>query len=83
MSGLPNMWGEDWIPTEPLDLEIDINAEIAKTELLRYVIERHDGHLQLVSNAWDQTISKKTNSFNGESWHRFSIELVKLIFDKA
>ena len=25
MSGLPKMWGEDWIPTEPLDLEIDIN----------------------------------------------------------
>lgn len=80
MSGLPNMWGEDWIPTEPLDLEMDINAKIAKVELLRYVIERHDGHLQLVSNAWDQIISnKKVKSFNGESWHHFSIELVKLI----
>ncbi len=80
MSGLPNMWGEDWIPTKPLDLDIEINSEIAKIELLRFIVERHDGHLQLVSSAWDQIISKKkVKSFNGESWHRFSIELVELI----
>jgi hypothetical protein len=74
MSGLPNMWGEDWIPTEPLDLVMEINAKVAKIELLRFIVERHDGHLQLVSSAWEQISSKKkVNTFNGKSWHNFSI----------
>ena len=82
MSGLPNMWGEDWVPTEPLDLVIEINAKIAKIELLRFIIERHDGHLQLISSAWEQIISKrKTTTFDGDSWHKFSIELVKLVIE--
>jgi len=80
MSGLPNMWGEDWIPTEPLDLVMEINAKVAKIELLRFIVERHDGHLQLVSSAWEQISSKKkVNTFNGKSWHNFSIELIELI----
>jgi len=74
------MWGEDWIPTEPLDLVMEINAKVAKIELLRFIVERHDGHLQLVSSAWEQISSKKkVNTFNGKSWHNFSIELIELI----
>ena len=79
MSGLPNMWGESWKPLKPLSLVIKINAEIAKIELLRYTLERHNGHLKLVSSAWNQIISKrKISSFDGESWHSFSNELVEL-----
>ena len=82
MSGLPNMWGEDWVPTKPLDLVIEINAKIAKIELLRFIVERHDGHLQLISSAWEQVVSKrKTTTFDGDSWHKFSIELVKVVVE--
>ena len=80
MSGLPNMWGENWVPAEPLNLVFEIDAKIAKIELLRFIVERHDGHLQLISSAWEQITSKRNyDGFNGESWHKFSIELVKLV----
>ena len=74
------MWGEDWIPQKPLDLKIEINSKIAKNEFLRFIVERHEGHLKLISSAWEKIISKnKIKSFDGESWHNFSKELVKLI----
>ena len=79
MSGLPNMWGEGWNPPKPLELVININSKIAKIEVLRYIIERHNGHLNLVSSAWDKIISKNNvSSFSGDSWHEFSNELVEL-----
>ena len=78
MSGLPNMWGEGWNP-KPLDLVININSKVAKIEVLRYILERHNGHLNLVSSAWDKIMSKNHSSvFNGDSWHKFSNELVEL-----
>ncbi|RAH15944.1 MAG: hypothetical protein CMB56_001795 [Methanobacteriota archaeon] len=80
MSGLPNLWGEGWIPQKPLDLKIKINPEIAKTEFLRFLVERHEGHLQIALSSWEKIISKnKTESFNGNSWNEFSKELVELI----
>ena len=79
MSGLPNMWGEGWNPPKPLDLVININSKVAKIEVLRYILERHNGHLNLVSSAWDKIMSKNNiSSFNGDSWHEFSNELVEL-----
>ena len=79
MSGLPNMWGEGWNPPKPLDLVININSKIAKIEVLRYILERHNGYLNLVSSAWNKIISKKNiSSFSGDSWYEFSNELVEL-----
>ena len=79
LSGLPRIWGGEWSPGNPLVLQSEMNAEAARLEVLRFIAERHDGHLQLVSSAWNQLAGDRLKSaFDSESWHGFSNNLVGL-----
>ena len=80
LSRLPNIWGDEWSPSDALVLQNEVNGEAARLELLRFTAERHDGHLQPVSSAWSQLAGDHSKgAFDGEAWHGFSSELVLLI----
>ena len=68
---LPPIRGLQWRPEKPLQFLNSLPADAAKTELLRFTAERHDGHLQLVGAVWD-FVHRDETSFDGEQWHEFS-----------
>ena len=78
---LPNIFGEGWRPTKSLHFEELLDAKVARIEVLRFVAERHDGHLELVSHVWEETLGGSPTSFTGETWHLFSAELTTKILD--
>ncbi len=47
-SELPKIWGEDWKPRTHLDFTAEVKIDDLKTELIRFITERHDGHLRLI-----------------------------------
>ena len=53
---------------------LDVNS--AKAEVMRFVIQRHDGMIALAANIWDHVISKDVKSFDGTSWHEFGKKYV-------
>ena len=63
--------GANWRPNSPLSFTNSLPADAAKTELLRFAAERHDGHLQLIGAVWD-FVHRGEKSFDGEEWHDFS-----------
>ena len=46
---LPAIWGGDWEPPLPLTFTYKINSKDVLDELSRFVIERHDGYVELAS----------------------------------
>lgn len=68
---MPPIRGKNWRPDSPLDFLNSLPADAAKSELLRFAAERHDGHLQLVAAVWD-FVHREEQSFDGEQWHEFS-----------
>ena len=74
---LPNIWGAGWEPRAFLEFSSPLESETARIEFLRFFAERHDGHLELVSDAWDQ--SNPPSSFDGESFHSFSSDLLTTV----
>ena len=68
---MPLIRGKNWRPDSPLDFLNSLPADAAKSELLRFAAERHDGHLQLVAAVWD-FVHREEQSFDGEQWHEFS-----------
>ncbi|MDP6869143.1 MAG: thiamine pyrophosphate-dependent enzyme, partial [Candidatus Poseidoniaceae archaeon] len=75
---LPEIRGSDWRASEPLVFSNPLPADAARSEILRFVAERHDGHLQLVATVWDFVNDGET-SFDGESWHEFSNRLLEAL----
>ena len=73
-SALPNIWGAGWQPQEVLVFPSSLKSETARVEFLRFFAERHDGHLELVSNAWNDC--NPQSSFDGDSFHEFSSDLL-------
>ena len=73
-STLPNIWGAGWQPGDALDFPSSLRSDTARIEFLRFFAERHDGHLELVSNTWDGC--NPPSSFDGESFHKFSSDLL-------
>ena len=73
-STLPNIWGAGWQPEAALDFPSSLRSDTARIEFLRFFAERHDGHLELVSNTWDGC--NPPSSFDGESFHKFSSDLL-------
>tara|TARA_B100000029_G_scaffold329165_1_gene321485 strand:- start:2021 stop:4609 length:2589 start_codon:yes stop_codon:yes gene_type:complete len=73
-STLPNIWGEGWQPENALAFPFPLSSETARVGFLKFFAERHDGYLELVSETWDGC--KPPNSFNGESFHDFSSNLL-------
>ena len=49
---LPPIWGLDWVPKNALFFTKKLPEEKVRKELLRFVAERHDGYLELISEAW-------------------------------
>ena len=73
---LPPIFGRDWQPKSHLKFATLLDVETAKAEVMRFVIQRHDGLIALASNIWDHVISKDVKSFDGNSWHEFSKKYV-------
>ena len=68
---MPPIRGANWRPNSSLIFTNSLPADAAKTELLRFAAERHDGHLQLIGAVWD-FVHRGEKSFDGEEWHDFS-----------
>ena len=76
-TNLPIIWGKNWSPNSPLVFSNVLKSAEVRGELLRFVAERHDGHLNFISSLWDsQDIPSK---FNGPSFHLFSKSFIKKI----
>ena len=69
---LPVIHGADWRPQAPLEFIQQLHADTARSEVLRFVTQRHDGHLFLVATVWDHLIGNEPKQFEGPSWHNFS-----------
>jgi hypothetical protein len=70
---LPPIWGAGWQPSKPLNFSQKLISSEAKKELLRFIAERHDGYLEIISKIWEELMPP--HSFDGESFHSFSIEI--------
>ena len=76
-TNLPIFWGKDWSPISPLIFSKALKSVEVRNELLRFIAERHDGHLNFISSLWDsQDIPLK---FNGSSFHLFSKSFIEKI----
>ena len=69
---LPVIHGADWHPQAPLEFIQQLHADTARSEVLRFVTQRHDGHLFLVATVWDHMIGNEPKQFEGPSWYNFS-----------
>ncbi|MCS5534453.1 MAG: thiamine pyrophosphate-dependent enzyme, partial [Candidatus Poseidoniales archaeon] len=81
-SELPRIWGEDWKPRTHLDFASEVMMDDLKTELIRFITERHDGHLRLVGWLFDEVKEAEgAESLDGPAFHLFSEALVKKLFE--
>ena len=72
---LPTIRGANWQVGEALQFNNSLPVDAARDELIRFIVERHDGYLEFVSTVWDQVVRDET-SFDGEDWHLFSDRLI-------
>ena len=73
-SELPVIWGLGWRPDSPLIFSEKLDSVKVKSHLLRFIAERHDGYLEVVSECLEESIDRR--KFDGGSFHRFSNSLV-------
>jgi pyruvate/2-oxoglutarate/acetoin dehydrogenase E1 component/TPP-dependent pyruvate/acetoin dehydrogenase alpha subunit len=72
-SALPNLWGDGWKPRSHLDLFAPVQRDDVKAELLRFIAERHDGHLRLIGWLFDEVANEfETNEWDGPNLHLFN-----------
>ena len=76
---LPVIHGTEWTPKKALIFSQPLLADAARTEILRFVAQRHDGHLFLVANVWDVLVENESKQFEGPSWHKFSQRFVDAV----
>ena len=76
---LPVIHGTEWTPKKALTFSQPLLADAARTEILRFVAQRHDGHLFLVANVWDVLVENESKQFEGPSWHKFSQRFVDAV----
>ncbi len=74
---LPTIWGAGWSPEKSLSFSSALDASKAKSDLLTFIAERHDGHLETVTKAWDSVCNNV--SYDGGQFHEFSDRLIKEI----
>ena len=67
---LPPLWGAGWRPKVPLDFSSTLPQETARSELMRFLVERHDGHVESAFECWNSL--NPPERFNGNSFHEFS-----------
>ncbi len=66
---LPPLWGAGWRPKAPLDFSSTLPQETARSELMRFLVERHDGHVESGFECWNSL--NPPERFNGNSFHEF------------
>ena len=66
---LPPLWGGGWRPKAPLDFPSTLPQETARSELMRFLVERHDGHVESAFECWNSL--NPPERFNGKSFHEF------------
>ena len=71
---LPIIWGAGWKPDFSLEFPRRIESEIVRGALLEFIAERHDGHLNIVSDCWGNL--NFPNRMDGSNFHEFSGLLV-------
>lgn len=71
---LPKIWGSGWKPESPLEFPQRVSSGHVRDELLGFIAERHDGHLGMVSDCWNNL--KMPNYLDGRSFHEFAELLV-------
>jgi len=71
---LPTIWGSDWKPQKPLEFPHKVLTGSVKKSLFGFVAERHDGHLDMVSDCWGNM--EKPISMDGESFHKFAESII-------
>ena len=77
-SQLPHIWGGDWKPRAHLDFDSDVEIGELKGELIRFIAERHDGHLRLMNWIFDEVSTEyETKMLDGAAFHLFSETLVQ------
>ncbi|MDP6907113.1 MAG: transketolase C-terminal domain-containing protein [Candidatus Thalassarchaeaceae archaeon] len=77
---LPNLWGENWKPRVHLDFSKPIQRDMVKSELIRFIAERHDGHLRLIGWLFDEiTTESEGSEWDGPSFHLFSESFASLL----
>ena len=67
---LPPIWGLDWSPKDSLTFTKKLTEAEVRSELLRFVAERHDGYLEFIAEEWRDM--QPPNQFNGEKYHQFT-----------
>ena len=67
---LPKIWGAGWKPGFSLEFPQRIESEIVRGALLEFIAERHDGHLNTVSDCWGNL--NFPSRLDGGSFHVFS-----------
>ena len=71
---LPKIWGSGWKAELPLKFSHRVPTDEVRNELLGFIAERHDGHLDVVSGCWDNL--KMPNHLDGDDFHELSEMLV-------
>ena len=71
---LPKIWGSGWKPEIPLEFPQRVSTGQVRDELLGFIAERHDGHLDAVADCWDNL--KMPNFLDGGSFHGLAELLV-------
>jgi len=67
---LPIIWGAGWEPIFSLEFPRRIESDIVKDAVLEFIAERHDGHLNIVSDCWSNI--NFPIKLDGESFHEYS-----------
>ncbi len=79
---LPPIRGASWRPDTVLSFAGPLPAAAARAEVLRFIGERHPGHLLLVAESWADEAGK-VGSFDAASWSAFSQRLVDAIDQRS
>ncbi len=74
---LPVIWGAGWRAGMPLSFPRPLGSSVARGELLTFIAERHDGHLNAIAECWDMGCAPAT--FDGRGYHEFSNSLLDKI----
>jgi 2-oxoisovalerate dehydrogenase E1 component len=77
-SEMPPIYGSEWRPKIHLEFNSPLAETDARAELLRFVAEKHDGHLRVVAFVWSE-VAAGIVRWDGEEYHAFCERLVKAV----
>lgn len=81
---LPRIWAEGWTPSGPLADDLQIEAESARIELFRTVLQRHPAWAPAVRAAWDEAMEQTGASvMDGVQWHTFSEVVLEALMARS